>query len=92
MKLIEREDRLASMIGRVSLTLRLSLLVREFTRLSGRTIEARVGPTLAWHDLQQLRDRKALLERMKRAVFELAPAPAPRRYAMRFRGAARQAA
>lgn len=86
MKLVERRGRLAPIIGKVSLTLRLSLLVREFARLSGKTIDVRVGPALAWHDLEQVRDRKALLERMKRAVFELAPPPTARLSVRALRG------
>ncbi len=86
MNLMEREGRLAKMVGKVSLTLRLSLLVREFARLSGKTIDVRIGRTLSWSELKPMRDRKALLDELKRAVFELAPAkPRRRRIAVRFR-------
>jgi putative hemolysin len=92
MNLAEREGRLAKMVGRLSLTLRLSLLVREFARLSGRAIEVRIGRTLPWAELEPLRDRKVLLDELKRAVFELAPAkPHRRRIAVRFRRRARVA-
>jgi putative hemolysin len=83
--LMEREGRLAKMVGKVSLTLRLSLLVREFVRLSGKTIGVRIGRTLHWRELEMLRDRKALLEELKRAVFELA-APKPRKPGAAFGG------
>lgn len=73
MKLAESEVPLARMIGRLSLTLRLSLLVREFARLSGGSIEARIGVPLSWRELEAFRDRKLLLERMQRAVLDLAP-------------------
>jgi putative hemolysin len=73
MNLMEREGRLAKMVGKVSLTLRLSLLVREFARLSGKTIDVRIGRTLGWEVLESLRDRKVLLRELKRAVFELEP-------------------
>jgi putative hemolysin len=90
MNLAEREGRLAKMVGKVSLTLRLSLLVREFARLSGKGIDVRIGRTLSWEELEPLRDRKVLLDQLKRAVFELAPAkPARRRIAVPFRRRAR---
>ena len=81
------EGRLAKMVGKVSLALRLSLLVREFARLSGKTIDVSIGRTLRWDELEPLRDRKALLDELKRAVFELAPPSKPRRrrIAVRFR-------
>lgn len=84
MNLMEREGRLAKMVGKVSLTLRLSLLVREFARLSGKTIDVRIGRTLGWEVLEPLRDRKLLLQELKRAVFELEPARAQSR--LRFGG------
>ena len=87
MNLAERRGRLAKMVGKVSLTLRLSLLVREFARLSGKRIDVRIGRTIGWEELEPLRDRKALLDELKRAVFELAPPARPRgrRIAVRFR-------
>lgn len=57
--------------------LRLSLLVREFARLSGRTMDVSIGRTLPWAEPEPLRDRKVLLDELKRAVFELAPLPRP---------------
>jgi putative hemolysin len=84
MNLMEREGRLAKMVGKVSLTLRLSLLVREFARLSGKTIDVRIGRTLGWEVLEPLRDRKLLLQELKSAVFELEPVRADSR--LRFGG------
>jgi hypothetical protein len=57
--------RLAKAVGKVSLTLRLSLLVRELARLSGKTIDVRIGRTLGWQVLEPLRDRKVLLQEIK---------------------------
>ncbi|EJZ21639.1 lysophospholipid acyltransferase family protein [Rhizobium sp. Pop5] len=59
--------------SRVSMTLRLSLLIREFRRLSGRTITAHVGKVLTWETLRSGGDRKNLLEHLYEAVFSMAP-------------------
>ncbi|RWO41897.1 MAG: glycerol acyltransferase, partial [Mesorhizobium sp.] len=74
MNLAERDGRVAKFVGRASLTLRTSLLIHEFGRLSGKSIDVRVGDVLGWNELEQVGDRKALLERLYRAVFDLAPA------------------
>ncbi|TIV79728.1 MAG: glycerol acyltransferase, partial [Mesorhizobium sp.] len=74
----ERDNRVAKFIGKASLTLRTSLLIREFARLSGKAIEVRIGDVLRWSELEQLRDRKVLLDRLYRAVFDLASPVAPR--------------
>ncbi|MDK1388053.1 lysophospholipid acyltransferase family protein [Sinorhizobium sp. 8-89] len=55
------------------LTLRISLLIREFRRLSGTTIAARIGRVLAWEELRVHGDRKDLLARIYDAVFSMAP-------------------
>jgi putative hemolysin len=57
--------------SRVSLTLRTSLLVREFRRLSGSAIVAYPGEVLASGELAMISDRKQLLSRLYDAVFEL---------------------
>ncbi|HEV7306516.1 lysophospholipid acyltransferase family protein [Ensifer sp.] len=62
--------------SKISLTLRLSLLIREFRRLSGTTIAARIGRVLTPEDLGVCGDRKDLLARIYDAVFSMAP---PRR-------------
>lgn len=69
--------------SKISLTLRLSLLIREFRRLSGSTIAARIGPVLTPDDLCACGDRKDLLARIYEAVFSMAP---PRRRLMRRAG------
>jgi putative hemolysin len=66
--------------SRVSVTLRTAMLIPEFTRRAGRPMDVRIGPVV--HADTFGRDRKAILERMYRAVFDLAeerpeePAPA----------------
>ncbi|MBD9559426.1 lysophospholipid acyltransferase family protein [Ensifer sp. ENS03] len=69
--------------SKISLTLRLSLLIREFRRLSGTTIAARIGGVLTPEDLGACGDRKDLLARIYEAVFSMAP---PRRRFMRRAG------
>lgn len=78
MNMAERDSRVARFVGKASLTLRTSLLIHEFARLSGRGIDVRVGEVLAWSELEPLRDRKVLLDRLYRGVFNLAPS-VPRR-------------
>lgn len=72
MNMVEEENRLKRMVGQVSLTLRTSLLIREFTKLSGRTISAQIGRVIPWSELEPLRDRKELIAYLHRAVFSLA--------------------
>lgn len=73
MNLAESEAKLPRMIGNLSLTLRLSLLVREFAKLSGHSIRACAGAPIAWEELERLSDRKALLDHLQRAVLSLRP-------------------
>ncbi|CAN7524123.1 lysophospholipid acyltransferase family protein [Mesorhizobium sp. LjRoot246] len=79
MNMAERDGRVARFVGKASLTLRTSLLIHEFARLSGKAIDVRVGDVLSWSELEPLRDRKALLDRLYRGVFDLAPVVARRR-------------
>ena len=58
--------------------MRTSLLIREFVRLSGKAISVRIGDVLSWSELEPLRDRKELLDRLYRGVFALAPIVARR--------------
>ncbi|MBZ9855938.1 GNAT family N-acetyltransferase [Mesorhizobium sp. CA13] len=78
MNMAERDGRVAKFVGKASLTLRISLLIHEFARLSGKSIDVRVGDVLSWNELEPVRDRKALLERLYKGVFDLSP-PVPRR-------------
>lgn len=59
--------------SRVSMTLRISLLIREFRRLSGSTITAHVGKLMTWEALSEGNDRKDLLSKLYGAVFSMAP-------------------
>ena len=59
--------------SKLSLTLRLSLLIREFRRLSGSTISARVGAVISWDDLSRTTDRKDMLSRLYDSVFSMCP-------------------
>ncbi len=71
-----QNGRLFHLASRISLTLRLSLLIREFRRLSGSTITSHVGELISWETLDKGNDRKDLLSRLYSAVFSMAP---PRR-------------
>jgi putative hemolysin len=68
-----QNGRLFHLASKISLTLRVSLLIREFRRLSGTAISARVGPIMTWEELSTLVDRKDLLARLFGAVFSMAP-------------------
>lgn len=76
-----QNGRLFHLASRISMTLRLSLLIREFRRLSGSTITAHVGAVLTWEELAGGNDRKDLLARLYDAVFSMTPPkrPFPRR-------------
>lgn len=68
-----QNGRLFHLASRVSMTLRISLLIREFRRLSGTTIVARAGRVLQADELACLTDRKLLLDTLYKAVFDLEP-------------------
>lgn len=68
-----QNGRLFHLASKISLTLRVSLLIREFRRLSGSTIRARVGVMIPWKELSTHADRKDLLARLFGAVFSMAP-------------------
>ncbi|WP_370320664.1 lysophospholipid acyltransferase family protein [Oricola sp.] len=74
-----QNGRLFHLVSQFSLTLRTSLLIREFQRLYGRQIRAWVGRTMPWDDLSKIADRKVLLETVQMAVFSLDPSQRPRR-------------
>ncbi|MFN7091282.1 MAG: lysophospholipid acyltransferase family protein [Allorhizobium sp.] len=69
-----QNGRLFHLASKISLTLRVSLLIREFRRLSGSTIRACVGVMIPWEELSTHADRKDLLARLFGAVFSMAPA------------------
>lgn len=68
-----QNGRLFHLASKISLTLRLSLLIREFRRLSGSTIRARVGSLIPYEEIAAIGDRKELLTRLFEAVFSMAP-------------------
>ncbi len=71
-----QNGRLFHLASKVSMTLRISLLIREFRRLSGTTISSRIGQLIAWEELSAIADRKDILTRIYDGVFCMAP---PRR-------------
>ena len=66
-----QNGRLFHIASRLSMTLRLSLLIREFKRLSGTKITARVGRLLHWEEMAGIPDRKDLLVVLYGAVFAM---------------------
>jgi putative hemolysin len=66
-----QNSRLFHIVSQVSLTLRLSLLVREFTKLSGRAIRFRVGTPISPEEIAALGDRKDMLNHLRDKVFAL---------------------
>ncbi|MGI0524222.1 lysophospholipid acyltransferase family protein [Rhizobium giardinii] len=68
-----QNGRLFHLASKVSMTLRISLLIREFRRLSGTTISSRIGSLIAWEELSAIADRKDILTRIYQAVFAMAP-------------------
>jgi putative hemolysin len=80
-----QDNRLARVVGNVSLTLRTSLLIREFAKLSGKAISVRIGPAIHWREMEPLRDRKDLIRFLYDRVFALAPEQPARQRSMRKR-------
>lgn len=66
-----QNGRLFHIASKISMTLRLSLLIREFKRLSGSTIAARIGDVMTWESLSGVADRKDLLATLYTAVFAM---------------------
>jgi putative hemolysin len=69
-----QNSRMFHIVSQFSLTLRLSLLVREFTRLSGSSIAFHIGALITAAELSSLTDRKALIDHLRSAVCQLDPA------------------
>lgn len=70
--------------SKLSMTLRIALLIREFRRLSGSTITARIGPVVTWEEMAAQSDRKMLLATLYDRVFCMAPVR--RRLSLRLAG------
>lgn len=68
-----QNGRLFHIASQFSMTLRTSLLVREFSKRCGKPISAVIGETMDWSSLETIADRKALLAHLYDAVFALAP-------------------
>ena len=62
--------------SRVSLTLRLSLMIRELRRLIGRTLRVRVGPLIPSSEMALFKDRQALMSALYDRVNALSGLPA----------------
>ena len=73
MSLLERQNRFARMIGSLSLTMRTSLLIREFAKRSGKTVDVRIGQLVPWERMEPLRERSDLRAFLQQRVMELAP-------------------
>jgi putative hemolysin len=71
---------LFQMASKVSLTLRLSLLVSEFRKFAGGSVTVRIGDVVPFDALEHGRDRKGLTEELHQLVHALAkPDPARKR-------------
>lgn len=61
------------LVSKYSLTLRLSLLVREFRRILGSVITARAGEAIPFETLSGFRDQKEIMDFLQTKVMEMAP-------------------
>ncbi|MCG6858594.1 MAG: lysophospholipid acyltransferase family protein [Salaquimonas sp.] len=68
-----QNTRLFHLISQISLTVRLSLLIREFRKLAGGSITAHVGAVIPAQFLARIRDRKKMTEYLYNAVFAMRP-------------------
>ena len=68
---------LFQLVSRFSLTLRLSLIIAEFRRLVGTTLQVRVGEVIPFAELKSGADRKALLQELYEKVHELSGVSLP---------------
>ncbi len=64
---------LFQLVSQFSMTLRTSLIIREFQRRIGEPIQAHIGEIMSWSELSNIADRKALLQHLFEAVFTLDP-------------------
>lgn len=67
-----RNSRLFLAAGVLSDTLRAALHLRQFFRLSGRSVTARVGTVIPWQYLSAFETREAMLAHLKAVVLDLA--------------------
>ena len=66
-----QNGRLFHLVSKFSMTLRLSLLMRETRKMMGHSVGVRVGDVLPFEDLDAIGDRKELTEHLKQAVENL---------------------
>lgn len=67
------------LVSRFSLTLRLSLYVREFRRTLGQAITARAGSPIPYETISGLKDQKQVMDFLQSKVLEMAPLEPKRR-------------
>ncbi|MEP3045749.1 MAG: lysophospholipid acyltransferase family protein [Roseibium sp.] len=65
--------------SRYSLTLRLSLLVREFGKILGSVMTARVGAPIPFETVDGFKDQKEVMDFLQDKVLEMAPSECQRR-------------
>ncbi|WP_306117852.1 MULTISPECIES: lysophospholipid acyltransferase family protein [unclassified Roseitalea] len=82
-----QNGRLFHLVSQFSLTLRTSLLIREFQRLYGKQIKAWIGEVMPWDQLAGYTDRKDLLQHLHDSVFRLDPRRASRAHGEQARNA-----
>lgn len=80
------------LVSRVSLTLRLSLYIREFRRMMGRDLPVRVGAVIPFEELAEFSDQKAMIAHLHERVVSMAPAWRRRRSRLERRRVPRVAA
>ena len=71
------------LVSRFSLTLRLSLLVREFRRIVGKAITARAGAPIPFETLSGFKDQKQIMDFLQTKVLEMRPADKRKRLLQR---------
>ena len=68
-----RNSRLFQLVSQFSQTLRLALLIYETRNKMNRPVRLTIGDPIPYADLAHLRDRQALLDHLRAAVFALGP-------------------
>ncbi|GGB59677.1 glycerol acyltransferase [Roseibium aquae] len=71
------------LVSRFSLTLRLSLYVREFRRTLGQAITARAGAPIPYETLSGFKDQKEIMDFLQEKVMEMRPADKQKRLLLR---------
>ncbi len=63
------------LVSRLSLTLRLSLMIREFRRMSGQTLRVTIGETIGAAELSAIKDRLSLMRELHARVHRMSGRP-----------------